>query len=172
MNSSIVPTTPRRSPRELHCPSTLWNRLLALLRLRGHQGRRESGAFLLGTRDEAGARITEFVLYDDLDPHSLDTGIVRFDGRYYGALWERCRHNGTSVVADVHTHPFGSVQSPSDRAHPMISKAGHVALILPYFAMREISITDIGIYHYLGAKCWCTLPVGEREAFLQLKAGS
>jgi hypothetical protein len=171
MNSSNVPTTPHRSPRELHCPSALWSRLLFSLRLRGHQGRHESGAFLLGTRDEVRARITDFVLYDDLDPHSLDTGIVHFDGRYYGALWERCRYAGISVVADVHTHPFGSGQSPSDRAHPMISEAGHVALILPYFAMREMSITDIGMYHYLGAKRWYTVPVGERAAFLQLQPG-
>ena len=25
------------------------------------------------------------ILYDDLDPHALDTGIVHFDGRYFGA---------------------------------------------------------------------------------------
>ena len=37
-----------------------------------------------GYRTDGRARIVDFVLYDDLDPHALDTGIVRFDGRYFG----------------------------------------------------------------------------------------
>lgn len=171
MSSFTALTTPPRSPRELHCPQGLWHQLLASLRERGNHGKHESGAFLLGERDEQRARICEFVLYDDLDPHSLDSGIVHFDGRYYGALWERCRTSALTVVADVHTHPFGSGQSPSDRAHPMISAAGHIALILPNFAMGEIPIAEIGMYHYLGAKRWYTVPLSERAGFLKFQSG-
>jgi proteasome lid subunit RPN8/RPN11 len=171
MSSSTVQTTPPRLPRELYCPSGLWQGLIESLRDRGHGGKRESGAFLLGDRDDARARITDFVLYDDLDPHSLDRGIVHFDGRHYGALWEHCRRSGLSVVADVHTHPFGSMQSLSDRAHPMISAAGHIALILPNFAMDEMRLDEIGIYLYLGAKRWQTVPVRERARFLRLQSG-
>ena len=87
-------------------------------------------------RKDGRARIVDFILYDDLDPHALDTGIVRFDGRYFGALWDICKRRGLSVVADVHVHPGGSGQSASDREHPMISRAGHIALILPDFARR------------------------------------
>ena len=171
MSSFTVPTTQPRSPRELHCPIALWRRLLVSLRERGHQGEHESGAFLLGERDDARARITDFVLYDDLDRRSLDSGIVRFDGRYYGALWDRCRRDRISVVADVHTHPFGAGQSPSDRAHPMVSAPGHIALILPHFAMCEMSVVEVGMYHYLGAKRWYTVPIHERELFLKLQSG-
>lgn len=171
MSSSTVLTTPLRSPRELHCPAGLWERLLESLRERGHRGKHESGAFLLGQRDSLRARIDEFVLYDDLDPQSLDRGIVHFDGRYYGTLWERCRQSGLTVVADVHTHPFGSQQSLSDRAHPMISAAGHIALIMPNFAMGDMRIDEIGMYQYLGAKRWHTVPVGERAEFLKFQSG-
>jgi hypothetical protein len=82
MNFSIAEITRRLlAPRhELSCSWWLWRRLLAGLRVRG-RGIRESGAFLLGGRDAAGRRrIVDFLLYDDLDPHALDTGIVRLDG--------------------------------------------------------------------------------------------
>ena len=97
------------APRHrLSCSWLLWRRLLAGLRARGLNGKRESGAFLLGTRLRGRARVVSFVLYDDLDPGCLNTGIVRFDGRYFGALWDICQARGLVVVADVHTHPGDS----------------------------------------------------------------
>jgi hypothetical protein len=153
---------------ELSCKRTIWERLLADLRERGHFGRRESGAFLLGAQQPGSAEIAQAVLYDDLDPHSLDRGIVRFDGRYYGALWDRCRRSNLMVVADIHTHPFGPQQSPSDGAHPMVASDGHIALIVPFFAMRGVGIETIGMYRYRGAAGWYTVPTGERIKFLQI----
>jgi proteasome lid subunit RPN8/RPN11 len=111
-------------------------------------------------------RVTQFVLYDDLDPKCLETGIVRFDGRYFGALWELCNRHGLSVVADVHTHPAGSQQSDSDRAYPMISRAGHVALILPNFAASPVRRDEVGIYRYEGSKRWSSVPARNRTRFL------
>jgi proteasome lid subunit RPN8/RPN11 len=171
MNSFIVPTTPPPPPPELICSGVLWRELIHGLRERGHHGERESGAFLLGQRANSQARILEFVLYDDLDPHSLDRGIVHFDGRYYGALWERCRRTGLIVVGDVHTHPFESQQSESDRAHPMIAAAGHIAVIIPRFAISAPRMEEIGMFRYLGARRWHTVPIRERPDFLQIDNG-
>jgi proteasome lid subunit RPN8/RPN11 len=159
------------APRhELSCSWFLWQRLVAKLRERGRSAGRESGAFLLGYRSQGRARIVDFVLYDDLDPHALATGIVRFDGRYFGALWDICKHRGLSVVADVHVHPGASCQSGSDREHPMISRAGHVALILPDFARPPVRAKGIGIYRYLGGKRWDAVPPAARRAFLHIGA--
>jgi proteasome lid subunit RPN8/RPN11 len=153
---------------EVSCSRSVWAALVSALRERG-AGVHESGAFLLGHREPCGrARITEFVLYDDLDPHSLDSGIVRFDGRYFGALWERCRRTGVTVVADVHTHPWGAEQSNSDRAHPMITRAGHLAFILPRFARGPLERHDIGIYKYAGGGKWTAVPRNLRRSFLHL----
>jgi proteasome lid subunit RPN8/RPN11 len=170
MNYSI-PGIIRRllAPRhELSCSWFLWRRLLSKLRERGRGGRRESGAFLLGHRRNGRVRIVDFVLYDDLDPNCLDTGIVRLDGRYFGELWALCKDRGFTVVADVHTHPGESGQSDSDRAHPMISKAGHLALILPDFAAPPVHRRSIGIYRYEGAKRWHVVPTWSRRAFLHI----
>lgn len=153
---------------ELSCSRALWRRLVGALRERG-AGVRESGAFLLGPRAKGGRpRVTEFMLYDDLDPHCLDTGIIRFDGRYFGALWERCRSTQATVLADVHTHPRGPEQSDSDRAHPMVTRAGHVALIFPHFARGAVDPRDVGIYRYRGDKKWAAVPPNLRQQFLHV----
>jgi len=72
------------------------------------------------------------------------------------------------VIADVHVHPGGSGQSDSDRAHPMISRTGHVALILPEFARPPIRRELIGMYRYLGNKSWDTVSSGARRSFLHI----
>ncbi|MBR1256416.1 hypothetical protein JQ634_22255 [Bradyrhizobium sp. AUGA SZCCT0240] len=171
MSFSIAATIRRLlSPQhELSCSWFLWRRLTTDLRQRGRDATRESGAFLLGLqRDGEPARIVDFVLYDDLDPHSLDTGIVRFDGKYFGKLWALCRLRGLTVVADVHVHPGGSGQSASDKAHPMITQSGHLALILPDFARAPVLRDRIGIYRYLGNQVWHTVPSAERRGFFHI----
>ena len=148
-------TISRASQPRLRIRATLWQQLLQGLRGRGGDFR-ESGAFLLGTSEGAERIVTGFVLYDDLDPNCLNEGYVRFDGRYYGRLWELCSRDARSVVADIHTHPYGPGQSLSDRTHPMISIPGHIALIVPNFAQGPISMTDIGVYVYRGQHRWTT----------------
>lgn len=170
MNFSI-PATMRRliAPRHrLSFPPRLWERLLRQLRERGRNETRESGAFLVGTRLRDRARVLDFVLYDDLDPHCLDSGIVRFDGRYFDELWDLCRQRDLAVVADVHVHPSGAGQSESDRAHPMISRAGHIAIIVPSFARKPVHRRDLGIYEYRGGKQWHVVAARERERFLHI----
>ncbi len=165
------PVTMRRlfAPRhEISCSWFLWCRLKAKLRERGRKCSRESGAFLLGRREGGSARVVDFVLYDDLDAHALDSGIVRFDGRYFSDLWAICKSRGLMVVADVHVHPGGSTQSDSDRDHPMISRAGHIALIFPRFAAGPQSRPEIGMYRYLGGKRWEAVPLSARRQFLHI----
>lgn len=157
------------APRhELSCTWLLWRRLKADLRERGCGRSRESGAFLLGHRESNRAHIVDFVLYDDLDPHALNSGIVRFDGRYFGDLWSICMTRGLAVVADIHVHPGGSGQSSSDRNHPMVSRAGHIALILPHFATGAQPRRSVGVYRYLGGKRWKTIPPCERRRFFHI----
>lgn len=170
MNFCIAEITRRllAPPHELSCSWLLWRRICRRLRERGRNQSRESGAFLLGTTIARRRRILDFVLYDDLDPRCLDTGIVRFDGRHFGELWARCKTLGLAVVADVHVHPDGAGQSDSDRAHPMISRAGHIALILPHFATPPQPRNEMGIYRYEGAKRWTTVPASERAAFFHI----
>lgn len=170
MICSIAQTTRRLlAPRhELSCSWLLWRRLLRGLRDRGCNRSRESGAFLLGHQLNGQVRIVDFILYDDLDPCCLNTGIVHFQGRYFGELWSICNARNLAVVADIHVHPGGAGQSQSDRDHPMIARVGHIALILPHFAARPIRRADIGIYRYQGAKKWLIMPSLWRRAFFHI----
>lgn len=138
---------------KLSCSTKLWTQGVLELRRRG-AGIRESGAFLLGKNEKGVRRILRFVYYDDLDPHCLDTGIVVFDGSGFGPLWQLCRETGMSVIADVHTHPGAPIQSGADRDNPMIALQGHIALIIPNFAIQVVQPLQLGIYEYEGSHKW------------------
>jgi len=139
---------------EVICRADVWNTGVLELRKRTLGGRRESGAFLLGSKAGPLRRIEEFVFYDDIDPQSLSTGIVVIDGRRLGALWTHCRNSGREVVADIHVHPGSYQQSQSDKANPIMAEIGHVAMILPDFARRATRPGGIGVFEYKGSRRW------------------
>lgn len=143
-----------RKPRHrLEVRHKVWAQGIAELRARAG-GVRESGAFLLGRHKGGCAHIERFVYYDDLDPHCLRNGAINFNGACLGDLWAICRTNRLEVVADVHLHPGGYGQSSIDQANPMIPSSGHLALIIPDFAMRGTEPGHIGIYEYKGGTAW------------------
>jgi hypothetical protein len=139
-------------PPEILCDQMTWTTGVTELQSRTY-GRRESGAFLLGTKGKKRC-IEEFVFYDDIDPRALDSGIVNIDGRRLGTLWSHCRSTDREVVADVHVHPGSFGQSSSDKANPIMAEIGHIAIILPYYAGRGTTPGKIGLYEYLGARQW------------------
>jgi hypothetical protein len=132
---------------------TVWKQLMQELKKRGG-GERESGAFLLGYKQDK--LVTSFICYDDLDPHAFDSGIIVFNGDGFIPLWKHCHANNLKVLADVHTHPDEwTGQSSSDRRHPMIAQAGHIALIIPNLALNsEESLCGVGIHEFLGDRHW------------------
>jgi proteasome lid subunit RPN8/RPN11 len=170
MNFSIARTIRNALAPEhrLSCNWFLWQRLVRSLRERGLSESRESGAFLIGLQDGHRAQILDFVLYDDVDPNCLRSGIVMFDGRCFPKLWSICKQRGLSVVADVHVHPDSAHQSNLDQANPMISCAGHLSIILPRFARRPLQRADMGIYRYIGAKRWESVDTACRAAFFHI----
>jgi hypothetical protein len=137
---------------EIICAEEVWSTGVTELNRRTY-GRRESGAFLLGSRQKV-RRIEEFVFYEDIDPHALDSGIIRIDGRQLGDLWDHCRQVRREVIADVHVHPNGFGQSALDKANPVVAEIGHIAIILPNFASRGTAPGKIGVYQYLGDRKW------------------
>jgi proteasome lid subunit RPN8/RPN11 len=146
----------RRPEPRITCRRSVWDAGVAELERRTNGHSRESGAFLLGRAEGGAKQILEFVFYDDIDPHSLDTGIVHFAGNRLPILWEHCRKRGYGVVADVHVHPGGYWQSASDQADPVMPRAGHIAFILPDYASRGTRPGSIGMYEYLGDNHWKT----------------
>jgi proteasome lid subunit RPN8/RPN11 len=121
---------------------------------RSGRGVKESGAFLLGTVEPI-RRITDYLLYEEIAPQTaLMHDYVALTGTDMAAAWDACRAKGLQVVADIHTHPGAPVQSVSDRAHPIVSIAGHVAVIVPDFAVHGTETKDLGVHLFLGNGRW------------------
>lgn len=155
--ASLIATLARfalAKPPKIICSSAVWKAGTTELQRRTH-GQRESGAFLLGRKGKP-CVIEQFVFYDDVDPHALDTGMVIIDGRRLGDLWSLCRSSGLEVIADIHVHPGHFTQSASDQTNPIMAEIGHIAIILPDFATGSNFPKEIGIYQYLGQRQWRT----------------
>lgn len=140
-------------PPRLVCSTTVWRK--GVRELASRTGTQiESGAFLLGHGKSSFARIEQFLFYDDIDPLCFSNGIVEFNGARFGRVWERCRQEGLTVVADVHVHPNSARQSQTDRDNPMIAEVGHLAIILPKYAAHSHLSDDFGVFEYLGNRRW------------------
>lgn len=152
----------------IRVPILMWSALVVDLERRG-QGRRESGAFVLGRRKNGSSKATSYLCYDDLDPASL-TGGVDFHASGYAALWTHCRRHQLEVLFDVHTHPGADVrQSEIDRTHPMIPQVDHLAVILPRFGKcSRWSLNETGIYAYQGNYQWQTFGPGKNQCRIRL----
>jgi proteasome lid subunit RPN8/RPN11 len=139
----------------LEMPMALYGTLIGDLAVSG-RGVKEAGAFLLGELHHDGRRlVTTYLMYDVVAPESSRAhNYVALTGEEMARAWDQCYRMGMQVVADVHTHPAGPSQSGSDRAHPMVSVPGHVALIVPHFALRGPMPADLGVHLFLGEGRW------------------
>lgn len=154
----------------LEVPRALYDALIRDLAASG-AGVKEAGAFLLGEQCNIGARrVTSYLMYDTIAPVSSRAHkYVTLTGEDMARAWDHCYRTGLQVVGDVHTHPAWPQQSDSDRAHPMVSVAGHVALIVPFFAQRQPRPADLGVHLFLGEGRWHSRFGAHAEEALRLK---
>ena len=137
---------------QVHIAQHTFLRLMRELEGRSEH-RREAGAFLLGP--VCGHDITRVAYYDDLDPTCL-TGGITFHSSGYTNLNKLCRQDRVRVIADIHLHPGPGVrQSHTDAAHPMVARAGHLALIAPQFGRGVTRADQLGA-HLKAAEGWHT----------------
>jgi proteasome lid subunit RPN8/RPN11 len=160
---AAVPLDPK-----LLIAAPLWNTLLSELHRRT-EGRHESGAFLLGTKADDHREVQQVVYYDQLDPCAYSSGVVILHAASFGPLWDICRARNLSVVADIHLHPRQAWQSEADRTNPMIARAGHLALIAPWFARPPVSLPSLGFFEYRGDHQWRDLSGPEIRRYLIIK---
>lgn len=152
----------------LKLPLALYANLVADL-ARSGAGVAESGAFLLGTVDGDDRQVAGYLPYEAVAAQSRRRhAYVAFTAEEMARAWDYCYRNKVQVVADVHTHPGGPMQSLSDRAHPIVSLAGHVALIVPHFALRNPQPADLGVHQFLGGGRWRSLFGADAARALQL----
>ncbi|AUW47157.1 hypothetical protein CUJ84_pRLN3000015 (plasmid) [Rhizobium leguminosarum] len=137
-------------------PRASWLRGLAELHRRGAE-RHEAGAFLLGQSENGRSVVSHWIFYDDLDPGAYSSGVCVLYADSFDRLWSEGRKTGMAVIADLHTHPGSPEQSHSDRTNPMVSTAGHIALIVSDFARGPHWRHRLGVYRYEGDHQWTNL---------------
>ena len=141
MNFSIAAITCRLlAPRhELSCSWWLWRRLLAKLRERGRGAARRAVRFCSAARmpPAAGAssisRSTTMSIRTRSTPASSISTVATSASCGISAAPARSPSSPMSTPI-----PAASGQSDSDRAHPIIARAGHLALIVPNFAAPPV----------------------------------
>lgn len=138
---------------QLNLSRTHWYQLMRELSEAGG-GIRESGAFLLGRRNPTVCQVFKWIHYGSLEPNSLHFDYIRLGPEAFTRLWSFCSDLQLEVVADIHTHPAGPHQSPSDKAHPMVAIPGHIALIAPNFAAGRVTPRDVSLNYFLGNGRW------------------
>lgn len=151
----------------LEASAQLWSELVAHLR-RQSGGVRESGAFLLGSKEAPTRVITRYLPYEQLQADALHDDYVSLSAASFSKLWDLCRAERLSVVADIHTHRFGAGQSRSDRTNPMVALAGHIALIVPRFAQGEVCVSNVNMYVYQGSHRWASYSGSDVDGRLRL----
>lgn len=152
----------------LELPQSMFQALIVDLAKSG-RGVKESGAFLLGKQEGSRRLVTSYLMYDKVAPESSRShAYVAFTAEEMARAWEHCYATGQQVVADVHTHPFGPAQSVSDRAHPIVSVASHVALIVPNFAQGSPQPRDLGVHLFGGAGRWHSMFNHDAQAAVRL----
>lgn len=145
----------------------LWFDCLDELAKRG-EGSHEAGCFVLGTVKGNKRRAVRCVFYDELAPAAYASGVCILDGDAFTRLWEICRAEKLSVIADMHTHPGDAFQSESDRTNPMVARAGHVAIIIPNYAAGWIWRHRLGLFQYEGDHRWSDLCGWQARSFLKI----
>lgn len=176
MNASTSNARPTKATEQRPLVRMTQHDFLTMMRQLERHGehRREAGAFLLASaaaaettrvhrvlnslRRRVPARpasaprrahvdaVTAVAYYQDLDPECL-TGGITFRAIGYTRLSELCRSQGLRVVADIHLHPgSGTRQSSTDADHPMVARAGHLALIAPRLGAQVTTPDELGAH--------------------------
>jgi proteasome lid subunit RPN8/RPN11 len=152
----------------LKVPRAVYEDLMANL-ARSGRGIKEAGAFLLGKQRDGVREVQSYLLYDQVAVESSrNHDYVVFTAEEMGRAWDHCYRLGLEVIADVHTHPAGCAQSATDKAHPMVAIAGHVALIVPWFALKDTLPFALGVHVFLGNGRWLSHFGGEAASAIEL----
>jgi hypothetical protein len=153
----------------LDLSARLWSGLIYHLR-NASAGIQESGAFIVGSIVAGERRGMDFIPYEMLERGALNEDFVQLSSEAFSKLWAMCDNRGVEIVGDIHSHRFGVQQSRSDRTNPMLALPGHVAIIVPEFAQRQVALEDVGVYVYQGAHRWVSHYGADVHQVLRLEA--
>lgn len=66
-----------------------------------------------------------------------DTWLTRY--------WFRLARERRAIRAQIHTHPGRAFHSATDDQFPVVSQPGFISIVIPNFAMGEVSLEDVWV---------------------------
>ena len=132
----VAPTWPRGNlgdrPRLLVSPACL--SLTAAWLREASGGRRESTVLWAGRPDGSRSVRISHVIEPSYRAAALRMTVPMMDR---AQVVQVLREDDLVVVADLHTHPAEAFLSPVDRANPYSARTGHIAIVLPRYALED-----------------------------------
>src|SRR5439155_1742461 len=120
-------------------------------------------AIWAGRRDGLVETAEAVYFLDDLFDGNQGAAYHRVSPRALAQLFARLQQDRRVIVTDVHTHPDSWVGlSPIDMDHPIEFRPGLHAIVIPFYALNEPSLSDAGVHEYLGEREWRHLAEAEK----------
>jgi len=122
-------------------------------------GRAECVVYWLGRR-------TNDALVDEVvhPKHSSHAGGYDVDGAWQNQLWLRMAREDRRLLAQVHTHPAAAYHSQRDDAMAALQTPGFLSLVVPEFALGEVSLRGTHLAERVGDGGWIALDAVKKIA--------
>lgn len=101
--------------------------------------------------------------------HSAHAGGYDVDGGWQNELWLRLGREDRRLLAQVHTHPGAAYHSQRDDAMAALQTPGFLSLVVPNFALGEISLRGTHLTERAGNGDWVAVDVTKT---IEIKSGT
>ena len=98
------------------------------------RGECECAVFWTGPQDKDGVDGVEHPVHQR-SPYGYDV-----NDQWLTDLWKRLVVSKQTIKAQVHTHPGAAFHSATDDRWPIVSQPGFLSIVIPDFAMGDVSL--------------------------------
>jgi hypothetical protein len=142
--------------------------VLAHLRNCGAQGL-EGVVFWAGRLEGSRFLVTEACIPRQHALTDMQSGVgVAIDGDELFRLNVWLHKAGLQMIAQIHSHPGSAYHSSTDDALSVVTRAGALSIVVPYFAAGAFDLSRISVHRLTRGGGWKHLSTKEVKELLQL----
>lgn len=97
--------------------------------------------------------------------HSAHVGGYDVDGAWQNQLWLRLAREDRRLLTQVHTHPAAAYHSQRDDAMAALQTPGFLSLVVPDFALGEISLHGTHLAERAADGSWVSVDPTQKIGF-------
>lgn len=86
--------------------------------------------------------------------HSAHAQGFSLDSTWLNTFWSHLAETGKGIRVQIHTHPKFAFHSPTDDAFPIIHTPGFLSLVIPDFALGEVSLDGTYLAEIMSDGSW------------------